>query len=141
MNIDKTERLYSHYKDRSLFLKAAHLADAVAKAEGLELNAFQPKSRLNECSARGLCYSKSKTIAIVIRHRQDKQDGGEWSKDPLPWEDIESTTLHEVAHLKHADHSIKFWSYLRYLVDVYADHKEHSFKNFPKKYNKLWQLC
>ena len=120
MNIDKTERLYPHFKDRTLFLKAAKFASEVAFNEGLELRTFVPKFRLSRGCATGLCNYNEKKISIVIRHRTDKQDGGEWEKEPLPWDYIEYVTLHEVGHLKHPNHSKEFRQYERYLCETYG---------------------
>ena len=120
MNIDKTDRLYPHFKDRELFLKAAKLAEEVAFNEGLTLRTFMPKFRLNRFCATGICYTKDASIVVTIRHRTDQQDGGVWEKEPRPWKEIERTTLHEVAHLKHPNHSKEFKAYEKYLCETYG---------------------
>lgn len=139
MYIDNTDRLYFHCKDRKLFLDAAKKAFVVCEAEGLELRKFMPKKRICLGSADGICYADKKEIVITIRHRSDLQDGGEWDKEPLSVEYIEYVTLHEVAHLKHPNHSASFWYYLKELVEKYADNEKYSLSRFPKKYKKAWQ--
>lgn len=120
MNIDTKGLLYDSPEDRKLFMKAGELAFDTAAAEGLQLIAFVSKTRLSYGSAVGLCNTGARIISIVIRHRQDKQDGGVWYSRPLPWKDICETVLHEVAHLRYPNHSKEFRAYEKLLINKYS---------------------
>lgn len=47
-----------------------------------------------------------------------------WRSMQLPPKVIEYVVVHELAHLKHSDHSEKFWSEVRRALPSYADKKE-----------------
>lgn len=119
--VDKMDRLHPTFaEDYLLFIKAAKLAFDVSRFENLELVCVVPKKRISSSSALGLCYIKSKIIAITIRHRTDVKDGGKWAISPLPWKIINETILHEVAHLKFANHSKEFKIFEEYLIGKYS---------------------
>ena len=119
MKVDKTERL--HEADYELFMRCVHLAYCAANSEGLQLNCVMPKARLSPTCAVGLCDHFKKEISLTIRYRQDKQDGHQWFKSPISFDELAKTTLHEVAHLRFTNHSKDFRDYETELIKKYYE--------------------
>lgn len=131
MKIDKLERL--HVDDLQLFEQAAKLAFHIAESEGLVLNVVIPKYRLDRGSAVGLCDTETATISLMIRHKKLKADGGAWHENPLQWLDISHTVAHEIAHLKHPNHSKEFREYENYLINKYTKTESKIITSWQRK--------
>jgi hypothetical protein len=104
-----------HPKDKKVFEKVKRIAFYVAKCNKLRLRSFTPKARPLPGRATGVCYCDQRKIVQVFRYRNPKTDTmykkserGKWHKEPLPINEILGTLAHELAHLKHPDHSPRF---------------------------------
>ncbi len=81
-------------------------AEALAAAFGLEYRSLEAE-RANVTSRYGVCYSDG-TIKIRLRHAV--------SGKPLKYSSLVNTLCHELAHLRHFNHSPRFRAfYLRIL--------------------------
>ena len=108
--------LVLHPDDHALYLRAKEMAFSLATSVGLKLDRFEPKRRPLFGNATGLCYVKERRISVMIRPKHYADAGGGWHKKPLSWKIIRNVVAHEVAHLKHPNHSKDFKAYEKELV-------------------------
>lgn len=104
--------------DVEIFKEAKTLAYRLADLIGETLNTFEAKRRPLAGCAWGLCYIEERRISIRFRAKARAVDGGEWWNCPDPRKQILETVAHEVAHLKHPNHSVEFKTLEKQLVEA-----------------------
>lgn len=82
-------------------------AARIAARFGLSYRAIDAE-RANVRSRYGVCYSDG-TIRIRLRHAT--------SGRPLKYSSLVSTLCHELAHLRHFDHGLRFQAFYRSILD------------------------
>ena len=100
-----------HPDDYEMFRNAKQLAYRLADLIGEELSVFEPKRRPST-GTLGLCYTNERRISIRFRAKT----GGKWWKYPESQETVFRTIAHEVAHLRHPNHSVNFKNLEKQLV-------------------------
>lgn len=99
------EILILHPDDLTRFHWVRVLAFRAASHFDLPLKVFEPKRRPLGDGAGGVCYVNEGRCAVVFRYKNHATDGGRWFPDPISFAWILETTAHELAHLRHPNHS------------------------------------
>ena len=86
---------------RDLIERLRRDADRICAQFGLEYASIDPE-RANVKRRYGICYSDG-SIKIRLRHV--------YTGEPLKYSSLVNTLCHELAHLKHFDHSPRFQAY------------------------------
>ena len=86
---------------RDLIDKLRADADRICSRFGLEYASIEPE-RANVKRRYGICYSDG-SIKIRLRHV--------YTGEPLKYSGLVNTLCHELAHLKHFDHSPRFQAF------------------------------
>ena len=86
---------------RDLIEKLRADADRICSRFGLEYASIEPE-RANVKRRYGICYSDG-SIKIRLRHV--------YTGEPLKYSSLVDTLCHELAHLKHFDHSPRFQAF------------------------------
>ncbi len=114
-----------HEDDRETFVVCKEIAFMTAKRFKLKLKVFEPKCRPQVCMSYGLCYCEEHRISVVFRFRIKTQVGQVWFDMPDQLSNILNTVGHELAHLRHPDHSKRFWTLankiIKYILETYYD--------------------
>jgi hypothetical protein len=95
-----------HPDDEAMFRRATEFGTRLAALIG-ETTVIEPKRRPLADGAEGVCYCEEKRIGLAFRFKGYADEGGAWARNPIPWSRIRETLAHEVAHLKHPDHSVR----------------------------------
>lgn len=82
-------------------------ADRICAAFGLSYRVLEPE-RANVKRRYGICYDDG-TIKIRLRHAS--------TGDPLKYSSLVNTLCHELAHLRHFDHSARFQAFYALLLE------------------------
>ncbi len=103
-------------------------ADRICERFGLRYQALEAE-RANVKRRYGICYSDG-TIKIRLRHVQ--------TGEPLKYSSLVNTLCHELAHLRHFDHSPSFQDFYRRLLGwarhqgIYVPTVRHSGRPGPR---------
>lgn len=98
-----------HPADVVRYMQVLLVAKEAVKELGLRMPDIRPApepKRLHSEGVYGLCH-QSGEIHIVLRFMDHN---GFWL-GPLPEWEVYDTLAHELAHLRHMDHSQNFWDY------------------------------
>lgn len=97
-------------EDRKALQKLRHIAHQVCNQHKLKLNLLGHRPKPSCTGIEGRCFYKEGVVTITIR----KKKNGQWNDKPLGTDRILSILAHELAHLKHPDHS----NWFRYFESV-----------------------
>jgi hypothetical protein len=128
------QRLPVHPDDLLFFNEVAEIMRKVAKLYDLPLQSItgypMPQkgmaNRLGDCSANG-------HIRLVLRCTVN----GEWCEEPMSPAEVWDTAAHELAHLRHFDHGLKFQEFEEEMRSAIKNRQED---HTQKVINKLLKL-
>ena len=103
-------------KRRALIERLQSDADRICEHFGLRYSSLDPE-RANVKRRYGICYSDG-TIKIRLRHAR--------TGEPLKYSSLVNTLCHELAHLRHFDHSPRFQNF--YLELLGWARREHLYR-------------
>ncbi len=92
---------------RSLMARLNRDAEQIARRFGLNYRSIEPE-RANVKSRYGICYEDG-VIKIRLRHAVTRQ--------PLRYSSLVSTLCHELAHLRHFHHGVRFRAFNMELLE------------------------
>lgn len=128
-----------HVDDISTFNNCRDLAFMISRRFKLGLKELRPQKRFDK-GALGRCYVEERRLQVAFRNKyprnldawiysiteeEAKLKRGNWFDEAIDYKDfqcglkrghvihtVEQVTIHEVAHLKHPNHSKKFWNFV-----------------------------
>lgn len=129
-----TREFTGHVDDLLFFTEVATAMTAVARAYTLPLRVIShlamPKSgmadRMGQCDATG-------HIQLVLRCTVD----GQWCDEPMSPSEVWDTAAHELAHLRHMNHGVKFQEFEEEMREAIKNRQEDHQEKVLRRLVKL----